>query len=115
MTDSGNGLTLNVLQNVVRIVDVCTQRGAFKPDELQVVGATYNALKSFVDVNVEKVRQQNAAASAAAEESNEQSNCDGTPGCCDEVPAEGCNDDGECCGSENCNKPVNDTDNVKNV
>ena len=56
-------LTLGTLNNVVRILQVCTQRGVFKPEELEVVGKTYNDLSNFLRQSVEAV--ENAAPSAA--------------------------------------------------
>lgn len=47
MTD--NSITVNDLSSVVNVIDVCTQRGAFKAAELETVGKLYTKLKTFVD------------------------------------------------------------------
>ena len=95
MEDSG--LTLAVLQNVVRILEVCSQRGVFKAEELEVVGTTFNKVKNFVDKNVEALNKQSEVAEPAAE-----------PAACD-------NEGEECCDKENCEKAVNNTAEVKEV
>lgn len=42
------GLTLNDLANIKQIIEVVSQRGAFRPEEMQVVGATYTRLVTFL-------------------------------------------------------------------
>jgi hypothetical protein len=44
-------VTLNIadLQTMVNIIDACSQRGAFKAEELATVGAVYNKLVAFVN------------------------------------------------------------------
>lgn len=41
-------LTVQDLQALKQIIDVATQRGAFKANELMTVGATYNKLDAFL-------------------------------------------------------------------
>ena len=45
---SAPDLTVQDLQALKSIIDVSTQRGAFKASELAVVGATYNKLEAFL-------------------------------------------------------------------
>lgn len=47
-TNSAPDLTVQDLQALKSIIDVSTQRGAFKASELAVVGATYNKLEAFL-------------------------------------------------------------------
>lgn len=41
-------LTVNDLNAIKQIIDVATSRGAFKANELAVVGTTYNKLEAFL-------------------------------------------------------------------
>lgn len=41
-------LTLNDLANLKQIIDVVARRGAFRADEMTVVGNTYNRLTAFL-------------------------------------------------------------------
>ena len=54
-------LTVQDLGVIRSIIDVATQRGAFKANELQAVGTTYNKLDSFL----EQVKAADEAAKAA--------------------------------------------------
>lgn len=42
-------LTLNDLNALRAIIDVASQRGAFKANELEAVGKTFNKLNSFLE------------------------------------------------------------------
>lgn len=42
-------LTVQDLQALRSIIDVASQRGAFKPNEMMTVGQTYNKLESFLN------------------------------------------------------------------
>lgn len=42
------GLNIQDLVNVLRVINTCTQRGAFKADELSGVGGLYDRLNAFV-------------------------------------------------------------------
>lgn len=42
-------LTINDLNALKSIIDVATQRGAFKANELMTVGQAYNKLESFLE------------------------------------------------------------------
>ena len=46
--ETQEGLQLSDLQIMMQIIDVCTQRGAIKPDEMATVGAVYTKLRLFV-------------------------------------------------------------------
>ena len=54
-------LTVNDLQALKAIIDVASQRGAFKPNEMVTVGQTYNKLETFLNV----VAQQQAGQESA--------------------------------------------------
>ena len=41
-------LTVTDLQALKSIIDVASQRGAFKPNEMMTVGQTYNKLDAFL-------------------------------------------------------------------
>jgi hypothetical protein len=41
-------LTVNDLTAIKQIIDVASSRGAFKPNEMAVVGTTYNKLEQFL-------------------------------------------------------------------
>lgn len=49
-TESVN-LSLNDLAMAVRIIDVCTERGAFKGEELSAIGTVRGNLARFVKAN----------------------------------------------------------------
>ena len=55
-------LNLQDLVAIRSIIDVATQRGAFKANELVTVGTVYNKLAGFLDA----VAKQNQAAAEAA-------------------------------------------------
>lgn len=42
-------LTVQDLQALKVIIDVASQRGAFKPNEMMTVGQTYNKLEQFLE------------------------------------------------------------------
>ena len=44
----GPDLTVQDLQALKTIIDVASQRGAFKPNEMMTVGQTYNKLETFL-------------------------------------------------------------------
>ena len=46
---SGPDLTVQDLQALKAIIDVASQRGGFRPAEMEVVGRTYNRLATFLD------------------------------------------------------------------
>ena len=44
----GPDLTVQDLQALKNIIDVASQRGAFKPNEMMTVGQTYTKLETFL-------------------------------------------------------------------
>jgi len=52
----GADLTVQDLQALKSIIDVASQRGAFRPNEMMTVGQTYNRLEVFLNA----VTQQSA-------------------------------------------------------
>lgn len=50
-------LTVQDLSAIKQIIDVASQRGAFKPNEMVVVGQTYTKLETFLNA----VQSQQAA------------------------------------------------------
>ena len=44
----GPDLTVQDLQALKSIIDVASQRGAFKPNEIMTVGQTYSKLETFL-------------------------------------------------------------------
>lgn len=54
-------LSIQDLQNIRRILDVASQRGAFKPEEFQAVGGVYAKLAGFVDAAVAAAEAEAAA------------------------------------------------------
>jgi hypothetical protein len=59
-------LTVNDLNALKQIIDVASQRGAFKPNEMAVVGTTYTKLETFL--NAVQAQQQPAQEQAQAEQ-----------------------------------------------
>ena len=41
-------LSLNDLKVCLQIIDICSQRGAFKPEEFQAVGGLHQKLSAFL-------------------------------------------------------------------
>ena len=56
-------ITLRDLDQIAQIIDLASQRGAFKGGELTVVGSLYDKLAQFLG----SVKEQQEAAKAAAE------------------------------------------------
>ena len=57
-----NDLTINDLNAMKVIIDIASSRGAFKPNEMTVVGQTYTKLSTFL----ESVAKQADAAKTGA-------------------------------------------------
>lgn len=47
--DQANELTINDLNAMKVIIDIASSRGAFKPNEMTVVGQTYTKLSTFLE------------------------------------------------------------------
>ena len=56
------GITLNDIANVVRIIDVASQRGAFRGPELSQVGTVHDRLMKFLEANQPKQEDGKPAA-----------------------------------------------------
>jgi hypothetical protein len=54
-------LTVQDLASIKQIIDVASQRGAFKPNEMMTVGQVYNKLEAFLSA-VQKQQQKDAPA-----------------------------------------------------
>ena len=52
-----NGLNINDLAALRSIIDVATQRGAFKAGEMAAIGTVYNKLSAFLDSVTKKEGQ----------------------------------------------------------
>ena len=56
-------LTVQDLGSIKQIIDVASQRGAFKPNEMTIVGTTYTKLESFLNaVAAQQQKVQNPTA-----------------------------------------------------
>lgn len=64
-TKEGAELNINDLNAMKLIIDVASQRGAFKPNEMMLVGQTYNKLSTFLET-VAKQSQTPATPAAGA-------------------------------------------------
>ena len=51
-------LTVQDLNAIKQIIDVASQRGAFKPNEMVVVGTTYSKLEGFLNAVATSQGQQ---------------------------------------------------------
>ena len=56
----GPDLTVQDLQAVKSIIDVASQRGAFKPNEMMTVGQTYGKLETFLEAVSQQQPEQGA-------------------------------------------------------
>jgi hypothetical protein len=54
----GPELTVNDLNLLKGIIDVATQRGAFKPNEMVTIGTVYNKLEAFLTAVAQQQKQQ---------------------------------------------------------
>jgi|SaaInlV_165m_DNA_1040744.scaffolds.fasta_scaffold00745_22 hypothetical protein len=52
--EEGVQLGLNELAGAIKIIDVCSERGAFKGPELEEVGRLRGRLAQFIDANAPK-------------------------------------------------------------
>ena len=59
-SEEGMDLSINDLNAMKVIIDIASSRGAFKPNEMAVVGTTYNKLTAFLD-NVTKQAEASKA------------------------------------------------------
>ena len=66
------GLGISDLAGVVKIIDVCTKRGAFEGNELSAVGALRDKIASFVESNTPKQEETVAEEAATEEEATDE-------------------------------------------
>lgn len=52
-------LTLQDLAAIKSMIDVASARGAFKPNEMIVVGTVYNKLEKFLEAAAKQAQEQN--------------------------------------------------------
>lgn len=62
---SSNDLTINDLNALKTIIDLASQRGAFKPTEMMAVGQTYTKLVAFLENVAKQAEAQKAAQQGA--------------------------------------------------
>jgi len=62
-TEKNIELTVNDLNALKQIIDIASSRGAFKPNEMVVIGTTYTKLENFL--NAVAAQQQAAGAKDA--------------------------------------------------
>jgi len=62
---AGAELTVQDLNLLKTIIDVASQRGAFKANEMAMVGSTYNKLEGFLKI-VEQTQKEASKSSAPA-------------------------------------------------
>lgn len=58
--DQANDLTINDLAAMKNIIDISSQRGAFKPNEMVAVGTIYNKLSNFLEQVQKQAEAQKA-------------------------------------------------------
>lgn len=68
-TQDNANLTINDLKTIINVVDLATQRGAFRANELKTVGTVYEKVQAFL-AQVEGQMKAQAEASAPAEPAN---------------------------------------------
>jgi uncharacterized protein YigE (DUF2233 family) len=67
--EQNTDLSIGDLNALKVIIDVASQRGAFKPTEMEAVGKTYTRLNNFlIAVQAQQQQAQDAAAPAEGEE-----------------------------------------------
>ena len=71
-TQEVQGLSINDLIAVVKIIDVASERGAFKGAELSSVGAIRDKVTAFVDSQTPKEEKEDATETAEGAEGTEE-------------------------------------------
>ena len=62
-------LNINDLATMANVIEICTQRGAFRAHELKPIGELFDKISTFVKAAQEQAKAaEEAAAKAAAEE-----------------------------------------------
>jgi len=62
MTETANSVNLQDIAVVVQIIDACSERGAFKGNEMATVGALREKFNSIVEANMPKEVQEETEA-----------------------------------------------------
>ena len=62
------GLSIGDMATIKSIVEVASTRGAFRAEEMEVVGRTYNKLAAFVQAALPQPEAEEAAEEEATEE-----------------------------------------------
>lgn len=57
---NANDLTINDLAAMKNIIDLSSQRGAFKPNEMVAIGTIYNKLSAFLEQVQKQAEAQKA-------------------------------------------------------
>ena len=65
------GLSVNDLAVMVNVIDACSKRGAFKPTEMETVGALYTKIVNFL-VASGAIKVDEPEIEEASEESTEE-------------------------------------------
>lgn len=68
-------LSLNDLKVCLQIIDLCSQRGAFKPEEFQAVGIIHQKLSAFLS-QAQAAQASSATEKDAPEETEEETKND---------------------------------------
>lgn len=61
-------LTVQDLASIKQIIDVASQRGAFKPNEMMTIGQVYTKLDSFLEAVQKQQQEQNTPAEGGTKE-----------------------------------------------
>ena len=59
-------LNINDLATMANVIDLATQRGAFRANELKAVGELYEKINAFVKAAQEQAKKEEETANAAA-------------------------------------------------
>jgi hypothetical protein len=71
-TQDNANLTINDLKTIINVVDLATQRGAFRANELKTVGTVYEKVQAFL-AQVEGQMKAQAEAAKPADPAQEAS------------------------------------------
>jgi hypothetical protein len=63
-------LTISDLATMANVIDIATQRGAFRGNELKPIGELYEKLTEFVKAAQEQARKEEDSAGAASKPAN---------------------------------------------
>ena len=65
------GLSVDDLMNALRVINTATERGAFKANELSLVGQVYDKFAAFVRAAQEEAKTQQSQDGESAENGSE--------------------------------------------